>query len=577
MSAAAPASGPHSAQDARATRIALALLLAVGAAGLARAIQLAWTCDDAFISLRYARNLVDGLGLVYNAGERVEGYTNLLWTLLLAAGIRAGVDPLAVGSAAGIACYAGLAWTLARATLRRSREHGLPFLPLAAGSVLVSADFHEWATGGLETSLFGWLATAALLHSRAALRSRAAALGTGALLALLLLTRPDGLLFAVAAALGLLAWPPRGVTRARALRGAATLAALPSAALACWIAWKLAYYGELLPTAFYSKSVLRPWYAQGVVYLGLYLEKNWFLAAALLGAALARWRRRGTPLSDVDRDGLVFAAGALLFLLYVTHVGGDFMFARRILPAVPLLLLAVEGELVQLPLRQARVAVLACVVGAALPHDVFGERALVRGIADERRFYTDRAIAARRLQGRIVGEALAGTRARVMFEGGMCAFGYWSGLPWLAEMSGLTQTSLAKLPLEGRGRPGHEKQATDAWLDQQGVHFVVSQRFPPIERPDTAPLDAVYFGDVAMARVVHYDEAIMQHLRGVPGVRFTPIERVLEVRRREIARADRAEAERLYAWLERFYLAGAGERGRAEAASLRSLIEAKPR
>jgi hypothetical protein len=49
------------------------------------------------------------------------------------------------------------------------------------------------------------------------------------------------------------------------------------------------------------------------------------------------------------------------------------------------------------------------------------------------------------------------------------------------------------------------------------------------------------------------------------------------VRRREIARADRAEAERLYAWLERFYLAGAGERGRAEAASLRSLIEAKPR
>ena len=47
---------------------------------------------------------------------------------------------------------------------------------------------------------------------------------------------------------------------------------------------------------------------------------------------------------------------------------------------------------------------------------------------------------------------------------------------------------------------------------------------------------------------------------------FTPIERVLAQRRREIERADRAEAERLYAWLERFYLSGAGERGAAEAA-----------
>ena len=45
------------------------------------------------------------------------------------------------------------------------------------------------------------------------------------------------------------------------------------------------------------------------------------------------------------------------------------MFARRALPAVPLLLLAVEGELAQLPLRRARAAALACVVarGAALP------------------------------------------------------------------------------------------------------------------------------------------------------------------------------------------------------------------
>jgi hypothetical protein len=43
--------------------------------------------DDAYISFRYAQNLVEGHGLVYNPGERVQGYSNLLYTLLSALGI----------------------------------------------------------------------------------------------------------------------------------------------------------------------------------------------------------------------------------------------------------------------------------------------------------------------------------------------------------------------------------------------------------------------------------------------------------------------------------------------------------
>jgi hypothetical protein len=253
------------------------------------------------------------------------------------------------------------------------------------------------------------------------------------------------------------------------------------------------------------------------------------------------------------------------------------MFARRVLPAVPLLLLAAEGELAQLPLRRARVATLACVAAAALPYPVLGERALWRGVADERRFYPPRAVAARALQGRSVGAALAGTGARVAYEGGMCTFGYYSGLPWLAEMTGLTHYSLAKLPLEARGRPGHEKQATEAWLHEQGVHFVVSQRFPPVPEPPSTADDQIRFGDTAAARIVRYDDAIMSRLREQPGIRFTPIERVLAQRRREIERADRAEAEAIYERLARYYLDGAGERGAAEARALRELIDAKPR
>ena len=59
-------------------------------------VLLAWinrfVQDDAYISFRYARNLADGFGLVWNIGERVEGYTNFLWTLLMVPAFWLGCD-----------------------------------------------------------------------------------------------------------------------------------------------------------------------------------------------------------------------------------------------------------------------------------------------------------------------------------------------------------------------------------------------------------------------------------------------------------------------------------------------------
>src|SRR5439155_3954388 len=49
------------------------LLLALA---LAHIRYLWFVCDDAYITFRYASNLAHGLGPVWNAGERVEGYTN---------------------------------------------------------------------------------------------------------------------------------------------------------------------------------------------------------------------------------------------------------------------------------------------------------------------------------------------------------------------------------------------------------------------------------------------------------------------------------------------------------------------
>ena len=63
--------------------------------------------DDQMVSMRYARNLVDGQGLVFNPGERVEGYSNFLWTMVMA-----GVHLLPMGDARTALVVKCLGWLL---------------------------------------------------------------------------------------------------------------------------------------------------------------------------------------------------------------------------------------------------------------------------------------------------------------------------------------------------------------------------------------------------------------------------------------------------------------------------------
>jgi hypothetical protein len=551
----------------------LAVLFAIG---IARAAALAWVCDDSFISLRYAENLVLGHGLVYNPGERVEGYTNLLWTLLLAALLRAGVDPIRAAELPGIAAYAALALVLAFESRRRSREPGRAFLPLAAALVLVCDDLHVWATGGLETSLFALFAVSGLLATRDAAGGRARPWLAGSLLALAVLTRPDGLLFAAA---GIASWWMPSRRRAPAERRRAALATLAPVALvvAVLVPWKLAYYGDLLPTAFYSKSVTRPYVGQGLLYLALYLAKNWFLLAAGTGALLAAASGRPAFPRGARDDPRFWLASAALFAAYVVWVGGDFMAARRLLPAAPLVFLALEERLARWRDPRAGLAAAAVLVAAALPAPVFARHGRINTIGEERLFYPPEAIEARRRQAEAIGRALAHTGARVAFEGGMCVFGYLSRLPYLVELTGLTQYSLAKQPLRERGRIGHEKVADDAWLRANGVHFVVSQEFPPVAPSTPRRHDEIVFAGLARARVVVYSDAVMDALRGRADVEMVPIERVLLAAAREMETASPERAREILAGLELWYFDHAGAAAAESARPLREILARKER
>ena len=97
------------------------------------------TQDDAYISFRYADNLVNGHGLVFNPGERVEGITNLLWTVLFVPVLAAGLDPAPVSK---MGMVASMPWMIA--TWRSSGGHRLVLLVAAVPGVFLEAQ-------GLET------------------------------------------------------------------------------------------------------------------------------------------------------------------------------------------------------------------------------------------------------------------------------------------------------------------------------------------------------------------------------------------------------------------------------------------
>jgi hypothetical protein len=157
---------------------------------LSRLLPGARTIDDAFITFRYARNLLAGQGFVFNPGEAVLGTTTPLYTLLMAGlgaifgGVQADFPSIALvvnALADAITCL--LLWEIGK-RLHLSRAGYLAGLLWAVAAFSVT-----FAIGGLETSVYVLLLTGAAWAFLAEKRKLTALLG-----ALALLTRPDALI-----------------------------------------------------------------------------------------------------------------------------------------------------------------------------------------------------------------------------------------------------------------------------------------------------------------------------------------------------------------------------------------------
>lgn len=288
------------------------------------------TQDDTYITLRYARNLASGAGLVYNSGERVEGYSNFLYTIILSGLIRLGADPLLAAKAIGLAsgCLAIVVCWKTAALLPGARR--LPWLaPLL---LAVSPAFAAWAVLGLETVLFSLLILLAVQNViRDASPAPRLSLVGGGLFALIAMCRPEGALFLVITAIFLAAHGER-----RRLVSTLLAFGLPFGAFLVWRMW---YYGDILPNTYYAKTGMGLMgNIRGAKYVFEFFRSYGGAALPFLAVVPLFW---GAPSRGVQYVAWQTAA----YLTFVVWVGGDnFSDFRFIVPVLPLLyLLATDG------------------------------------------------------------------------------------------------------------------------------------------------------------------------------------------------------------------------------------------
>lgn len=452
--------------------------VAIGVAFLVHLREWSFWCDDAFISFRYAHNLGQHGELVYNLAphERVEGYTNFLWVLVLGLGDAVGIRPETLAPILTATASLAALWLVACIGAQLRRRFGpvqarggtsaFELQDLLAPALLVTVpEFVVWGSSGLETSFalaLGLLSVWLWLDGRMTGAAVAAA-ATG-------LTRLDGLMWIAAFGIGWLAV----VGLERRGRGGASVpwrrVAIASATfvlpLAAAFVFRRVYYGEWLPNTWAVKqhgAALRDVY--GVGYLKFWAGS---LRLVWLAPLLLLLRPRHLPL------GLPIVAQ----LVWAWSIGGDFMaYGRFLLPATTLLALWIGLALAEVrPLRSWTkpawwVVAAALVIASAsrIPARLQADRADAHMNLDEHspgfesvdamhRFAVVRLAAGRSLAERVPADTL-------ITVGAAGAMPYASQLPAI-DSYGLIDAGVVanSKPRTQGARPGHQLQPTLAYM-----------------------------------------------------------------------------------------------------------------
>ena len=419
-------------------------------------LLLAWhlntITEDAYISFRYAWHFAEGLGFRWNPGDPpVEGFTNFMWTMILAGMHILGLDMEITSRILGLIFAVStlvVVWCMAG----RYCSGGRWWKYTGAVFLALSPPFVSWASSGLETTMFTFLVTLGIFLYFIFYETGKYRFLWSVILLSAALTRPEGLLFFIILAIHLL------ITQKFNKNNIITL--LPFIVpFILFEIWRIIYFGEFLPNIFYAKTG----FTSAMFLRGLKYTLKFFLVTAVPILGILTLFRLRKPW------GLILTICAL-YCFYVIAVGGDYMhYFRFFVPIMPLMaLLAGEGFN---RLREKK-AVLGYSIGIILtalmifgafypfgikPSAVIAEPKPLYYIPAKPMLMFERYQAARL---KLLGETFAGVQrpGESMATSAIGIIGYVTELN-IYDFHGLTDPYVAKRrnPNMGKGDPAHEK------------------------------------------------------------------------------------------------------------------------
>ena len=482
------------------------LLSAVCLAALAHALWFNHTADDAYISFRYVDNWVRGDGLVFNPGERVMGYSNFLWVVLLYPFALVGIPIPTTARILGVL----LAWgTLARIYTYAARELGGRVPALCGVAVLAaSGSFALWMLGGLESQLLGLLLTVGVIGALEVTNDTPLNrfVWLGVVFGLASITHPEPILYVGPTAAWLwLQRPDRDRLLHVAIFGAVAASFVGVFALSAWL-----YYGDPLPNTFYAKTqpISRALLERGLrMTRKLVVDYRWAPVTVVVLWLLAV---RGS----LRARGWLPLALIATFVAFFLSVGGDMLqYHRMWVPVLPLLSILFAEAIARIDRLPLGIALTAVIVGLTLPNSFQGRSIESLRKGDE---FLDGAhrVAAR------VAELPETTWVAANNIG---VLGFESRVRIL-DMMGLTDRHIARAPGKKVGIPGHEAHDGAYVLDRRPEIIITGMpRAVATPNPVWDTARAGYPSDVDLGRDPRFSEQYRLQYLELAGGDWAPV------------------------------------------------------
>jgi len=312
--------------------------------------------DDSFITYRYVKNFTEGNGLVFNIGEKVEGYTCFLWVILLSGVKSLGFNFISASQVLGIisSVLTLLVTYLISSNVfpkAKGGAYNLVFTLSASLLLAVNGSFAYWAVSGMETGLFALLLTLGIYLYLRELKDSSGTIPLSSIVFLLAsLTRPEGNLVFAVTVLHKITYTLKVNKNNSANKanlfdknnliwlGAYVIPAL------IYMAWRYSYYGYLLPNTFYAKTGSSiEYFSTGLDYTWTFLKSYGFYGLFLLIALYTLTSK------EKFYSYLYLVMIFVIFSIYVIFVGGDVLRPNRFfVPVMPVFFILVQEGLAML-------------------------------------------------------------------------------------------------------------------------------------------------------------------------------------------------------------------------------------